>query len=174
MDDLDIRSVAPWELTGLASSGRLSTRSLVEDSLYRDANLAENHIYMRSSREEYPSFIASLVSGIERDRNSSGPSPDDVWQDLSLEELEIEAGEPEVEQYFKTNIFPYPKPTDLLKRSDKQPISKHSVPSTGSKLRVSNPVPEMAYGHNRHKAFTDGQQALSNSMGNAMVTMSRT
>ncbi|KXX83304.1 hypothetical protein MMYC01_200195 [Madurella mycetomatis] len=161
----DAGSVTPSDVT---STGRSSGRSLVEDPLYRDANLAENNIYMRPLREQFPEHIAGLVDYMRRDRSSPGPSPDQVSQDTGLNELWIGAGETEVEEYFRTNIFPYPV-SESLKRCDRQPIAKHAVPNTGSKLRVSNPVPDMLYGYSRHGAFTRAQQIQFNSMGNAMV-----
>src|SRR5947209_2144296 len=65
-----------------------SRKKLVEDPYYRQNDLAENNIYMRSSREQYPEHIASLVDELRMDRNSPGPSSDHVWQDMGLEYLE--------------------------------------------------------------------------------------
>ena len=50
---------------------------------------------------------------------------------------------------------------------------RHIVPSTGSKLRVSNPVPDMLCGYSRHGTFSRAQQAQSNSMGNTIVANSQ-
>ncbi|KAF2185811.1 hypothetical protein K469DRAFT_707477 [Zopfia rhizophila CBS 207.26] len=77
-------------------------------------------------------------------------------------------GEPDVEDYFKDKIFPKPRPLSSLKRTDRQPMSKHTVPSTGSKLKVSNPVPDMLYGYNRRGAFPQQQVQLI-SMGTETV-----
>ncbi|KAL7938256.1 hypothetical protein V8C35DRAFT_291401 [Trichoderma chlorosporum] len=63
------------------------------------------------------------------------------------------AGEAQVEEYFNTNIFPRPDVTESLQRSNRQPMAKHTVPSTKSKLKVSKPVPDMLYGYNRREAF---------------------
>ena len=52
---------------------------------------------LRSSRDPFPEQIAALVNEIGKDRGSPGPSLDEVWQDLGLENLEIGTGEPEVE-----------------------------------------------------------------------------
>jgi hypothetical protein len=79
-------------------------------------------------------------------------------------------GESSVENYFKANIFPDPAPSDNLKRIDKNPMVKHAVPDFGTKLKVSNPVPDMLYGYNRLKAFTHGQRTHLNSMvGNKII-----
>jgi hypothetical protein len=162
-------SVAPSNLTDATpSSGRSSGRSLVEDPLYRSLNLAANNIYMRPLHERLPEHIADLVDHVRRDRDSPGPSPDQVWQDAELNELWTGAGESEVEEYFRGKIFSKPGPSDSLKRADRQPIAKHAVPSSGSNLKVSNPVPDMLYGYNRHGAFPQ-QQAQLVSMGNTVV-----
>ncbi|KAI9799412.1 MAG: hypothetical protein M1825_004512 [Sarcosagium campestre] len=157
---------APSDISGTtAGSGR---KSLVENPLYRDTNLAMNNIYMRSSREQFPAHIANLVDNIRLDRNSPDPSLDQVWQDLDLENLELGAPQPEVEDYFKVNIFGKPKIIDILKRIDRNPMVKNAVPDVGSKLKVSTPVPDMIFGYNRNEAFAQQQTQLL-SMGNEMV-----
>lgn len=161
-------SVTPSDISD-ASTGSSRKKSLVEGPLYRVANLAANNIYIRSSREQYPEHIASLVDEVRMDRDSPGPSPDQVWQDMGLENLEMGTGEPDVEDYFRGKIFVKPAPQDSLKRIDKIPMTKYAVPDVGSKLKVSTPVPDMLYGYSRLGAFTDGQQAQFNSMGNEMV-----
>ncbi|KAJ9133153.1 hypothetical protein NKR23_g10945 [Pleurostoma richardsiae] len=167
--DSDGVSVAPSDVTGFTlSSSRASGRSLVEDPLYRDMNLAANNIYMRPLREQFPSEVADLVNYVRRDRDSPGPSQEEVWQDAELNELWIGAGEPKVEDYFKDKIFPKSRPGDVLDHSDRQPMARHTVPNAGSKLRVSNPVPDMLYGYNRQAAFPQ-QQAQLISMGTEMV-----
>lgn len=150
----DIGSIAPSDVTG-TGSGPSSARSLVEDPYYRYRNLASNNIYMRYADEEFPEGIANLVSHVGRDRDSPGPSPDQLRHDRDLQQLEMEAvDELGVEKYFHTHIFPDPKSTVSLKRSDKQPMSKHAVPSTaGSNLKVSNPIPDLLYGYNCYTAF---------------------
>ncbi|KAK4196192.1 hypothetical protein QBC40DRAFT_287797 [Triangularia verruculosa] len=165
-------SVAPLDISNTTpSSGR--SRSLVEDLIYRDANLAENHIYMRSLGEQFPDHITGLLDDVRKDRNSPGPSLDQVSQDAALNELWMGAGDSDVEQYFRTNVFPYPTPSDGLKRCDRQPMARHTVPNIGAKLKISNPVPDMLYGYPRNGAFTRPQQAQFNSMGNIMVANSQ-
>lgn len=163
--DTDSRLIAPSNITG--SSGP-SGRSLVENPPYRDMNLAANNIYIRPLYEQFPQHIVDIVQHIKRDRDSPGPSPEDVRQDTELNELWLSTGGPEVEDYFRDKIFPKPGPADSLKRSDRQPMAKHTVPSTGSSLNVSTPVPDMLYGYNRQKAFPQ-QQAQLISMGTEMV-----
>jgi len=77
--DAEDDSHAPSDISGASTgSGR---RSLVEDPSYRDMNLTANNIYMRPSREQFPEHITSLVDQVRRDRDSPGPSPEQVLQD---------------------------------------------------------------------------------------------
>ena len=171
--DADSPSVALSDVTGATpDSGRSPGRSLVEDPLYRSLNLAANNVYLRSSREQFPERIADLVDHIRRDRDSPAPSSDEVRQDTALEELGMGAGEPKVEKYFQDRIFPDCGPRDILDRADRQPMAKHTVPSTGSKLKLSTPVPDMLYGYNRQGAFPQQQTQLI-SMGNTAVANSQ-
>src|SRR6266566_8414129 len=119
-------------------------------------------------REQFPQYIAGLVDHTCRERDSPGPSPDQVWQDDGLNELWIGAGEPKVEDYFRDRIFPRPGPGDSLDRVDRQRMAKRIVPNTGSRFKVSIPVPDMLYRYNRHGAFSQQQSQLI-SMGPEMV-----
>lgn len=159
-------SVAPSD-TSIRSSGR----SLVEDPFYRSRNLAANNIYMRPLREQYPEHIAGLVDYVGRDRGSPGPSLDQVRQDAELNELWMGAGEPQVEDYFRDNIFSRSGASGSLDRADRQPMTKHTVPNTGSNLKVSTPVPDMLYGYN-NQAFPQQQTQLI-SMGTEMLANSQ-
>ncbi len=131
-------------------------------------NLAANNIYMRPLHEQFPKHITGVVDYTRRDRDSPSLSSDEVRQDAELNELWMGTGEPEVEDYFRSKIFPKPGPSDSLKRNDRQPMAKHTVPSTGSKLKVSTPVPDMLYGYSRHGAFPQQQTQLI-STGTEMV-----
>ncbi|KAK3358244.1 hypothetical protein B0T24DRAFT_240828, partial [Lasiosphaeria ovina] len=96
------------------------------------------------------------------------PSPDDVYRDIALDDLEARGlDEAKVEDYFRARIFPGPEGGDSLERSDKQPMSRHAVPNAGPQFRVSNPTPDMLFGYSRHHAFPDQQTQLI-SMGNEM------
>jgi len=163
------QSLGPLDAaSSTGDSGRSSARSLVEDPLYRDMNLASNNIYMRPLREKFPEHIASLVDHLRRDRDSPGPSPDQVRQDARLNELWMGTGEPDVEKYFQTNVFPNPEPSESLKRTDRFPMAKRAVPDGRSNLKVSTPVPDMLFGYNRNGAFPQQQTQLI-SMGTEMV-----
>jgi len=156
-----VASVVPSDFTGATSDpSRPSARTLVEDPHYRDLNLAANNIYMRPLHEQFPQHISDLVGYMRRDRDSPAPSPDHVRQDAELNELWMGSGELEVEEYFKDKIFPKPGASSSLKRAERQPISKHAVPSTGSRLKLSTPVPDLLYGYNRHEAFPHQQSQL--------------
>jgi hypothetical protein len=163
-------SVAPSNLTDAAPGSRRSGRNLVEDPFYRSRNLAANNIYMRSSREQFPEHITGLIDRIRKDRDSPGPSPDQVWQDRALEELSMGAGEPKIEDYFRAKIFPKPEPGGSLDRTDRQPMAKDTFLSAGSRLKISNPVPDMLYGYN-NDAFPQQQTQLI-SMGTEMLANS--
>ena len=147
-------------------SGR-SSKKLVEDPFYRTWNLAANNIYMRSPQEEFPDRISKLVDLVHKDRDSPSPSSDQLRLDSKLITLEMGAGEPQVEEYFRNNLFPDPELTECLKRADKQWMSKHGVPNTGSKYKVSTSVPDMLYGYS-NEAFLQ-QQAQLFSMGPEMT-----
>ncbi|KAF2789130.1 hypothetical protein K505DRAFT_341527 [Melanomma pulvis-pyrius CBS 109.77] len=143
-----------------SNSGR---KSPVETPLYRTKNLAENGIHMRSSREQLPSDIADLVNHIRNDRDSPRPSV----KFADLEALSMGVGEPEVERYFLENMVPHCEPGGVLKSSIRQPMFKHTVPTTGFDARVSTPIPDMLYGYD-NRAFGQ-QQAQLNSMGEDML-----
>jgi hypothetical protein len=135
-------------------------------------NLAANNIYMRHPCDPVPEHLTDLVDHIRQDRNSPGPSPDEVIQDGDLYDLSMGAAESEVEKYFYAHIFPDPKSLASLKRAERQPMARHALPNAGSKLKVSNPVPGMLYGYNRHSAFPQ-QQAHLISMGTEIVANSQ-
>ena len=153
-------------------SGRSSGRNLVENPFYRSMNLAANNIYLRHPCEQFPKHVTSLVGHVGRDRDSPGPSLDQVRQDTDLYDLGMGGAEPKVEKYFQTNIFPDPKSWDSLQRTDRLPMAKRAVPEVGSNLKVSGPVPDMLYGYNRHGAFPQ-QQAQLISMGTEIVANSQ-
>ncbi|KAK0723976.1 hypothetical protein B0T21DRAFT_372923 [Apiosordaria backusii] len=164
------RSITPSGISyATPGSGRSASRSLVENSSYRKVNLAQNNIYLRPLREQLPDHIARLIDDVRKDRDSPGPSVDQVSQDGALNALWMGAAETEVEEYFHTNIFPKPKPSDVLKRCHRQPMAKHTVPKTGSEPKVSNPVPDMLYGYTSDGAFTGPQEAKLFSMNNMVA-----
>ena len=171
--EVDGASVAASDISGAGSgSSRASRRGLVENATYRDINLAANHIYICHPCDPLPEDISGLVDLICRDRDSPGLSPGDITRDRALHDLFLGAAESEVEKYFSTHIFPNPESTDALKRTDRQPMAKRTVPIAASQYKVSNPVPDMLYGYDRHYAFPQQQGQLI-SMGTEVVANSQ-
>ena len=152
----------------------LNRKRLVENPFYRVNNLAENNISIRYVQEEFPEDIASLVDHVRKDRDSPGPSLDQLRQDTDLHHLEMGTGEPDVEEYFRANVFPNSKLSDSLQCTNRYPMAKQVVPDVGSKLKlkVSTLVPDMLYGYNPNRAFHQ-QQAQLLSMGTEMVANSQ-
>lgn len=134
--------------------------SLVQDPLYRSLNLAANNIYMQEPDDDLPEHIAELIARIRPERDSPGPSLDKISHDADLRELENGAGECDVENYFKREIFPTPMALGSLKRTDRQRMAKHTVPSSGSEFKLSTPAPDMLYGYDRSKAFPQQAQLI--------------
>jgi hypothetical protein len=60
-------------------------------------NLAANGIYMHEIDEPFPGDVAGLVHDVGKGHGSPGPSPEYVWLDADLHQLELCAGEAEVE-----------------------------------------------------------------------------
>lgn len=150
------RSATLSRINGISTS---STRSKVEEPFYREDNLALNNIHMRSCYDTLPVDIADIINYVLRDRGSLAPS----WDQLrSLETLEMGTAESNVVTYLQANIFCNPLPGDILKRSDRIPMAKYTVPDIGSRAKVSNPTPDMLYGYNRYRAFPAHQAKLHN------------
>lgn len=158
--------------TGLSStSSRALGRSLVEGPHYRFLNLNVNNINIRPLREQFPSQIAELVSRMRGDRDSPGPSTEQLSDDAALNALWLGASEPQVEAYFTNKIFPEPRSGGALYYSRRLPMARHTVPNAGSQLKVSNPVPDMLYGYEVQGAFPQQQVQLI-SMGQEMLANS--
>jgi hypothetical protein len=167
------QSFVPFDAASSTGSGRSSGARLVEDPNYREINLAANNIYMRPLYEQLPEHITSLIDHVGRDRDSPGPSLDQIRQDAELNELWMGSAEPNVEKYFQTNIFPNPEPSNPLKRTDRLSMPRSAVPAVvGSAYKVSTPIPDMLYGYSRNGAFPQ-QQAQLLSMGTEMVANSQ-
>ncbi|KAK4200211.1 hypothetical protein QBC40DRAFT_339992 [Triangularia verruculosa] len=130
--------------------------TLVGNPRYRELNLADNNIYIRPSYGQFPNHITALIDSMRRGRNSPSPTPNQVREDKQLANLRWGATEPEVEEYFRHRIFPYPI-EDSLQRCDRQPMARQTVPRTGASYRVNTPVPDMLYGYNPTSAFPNQQ-----------------
>ncbi|KAG9253023.1 uncharacterized protein F5Z01DRAFT_637776 [Emericellopsis atlantica] len=134
-------------------SSQCSTKSLVEDRTYRSFNLAANNIYLRPLREQYPDHIADLVNHVSRDRNSPCSSIEEVRQDAELNRLWLDGPQAMVQTYFRDRIFPTRSEGAVLGLSQRLPMGRHAVPTTGSQWKVSHPAPDMLYGYTFPDAF---------------------
>ncbi len=50
----------------------------------------------------HPEHVGNLVELVGRDRDSPGPSSDEVRDDVSLHDLWISGSEPELDKHFRT------------------------------------------------------------------------
>ncbi|KAL2689458.1 hypothetical protein Neosp_003512 [[Neocosmospora] mangrovei] len=143
----------------------LNTRSgisgpLVESPLYRVQNLRANGIYFNHPCDRPPEHITNFVNQMRRDRDSPGPSADDISQDRDLHDLSQDASEAEVATYFLTRVFVNPRSSDYLKRNEKQQVKRDHVPDAGTGHKVSTPVPDALYGYRDETAFRQQQAQL--------------
>ncbi|KAL8383703.1 hypothetical protein RB595_010756 [Gaeumannomyces hyphopodioides] len=157
--DVGAGSVATLDPTGTFTTSGPSYRSLVEDPRYRD-NLEENNIFLRYPCDPIPASMTSVIDRVHRSRDSTGPSLDEIRQDRDLQELAMGAPEPEVEEYFRTHVFPAADSSDKLQRNCRLPMAKHTVPISGSEHKISTPMPDILYGYNRRGAFTRQEARL--------------
>jgi hypothetical protein len=105
--------------------------------------LAANNIYLHPHDEPLPEHIAELDNYVGRNRDSPGPSLDQVKQDPELNELWIGATEAKVEDYSRGKIFPKYGSSDSVNRAEKQPMARCTVPNSSSDFKVSTPVPDL-------------------------------
>lgn len=129
-----------------------------------------NNIYIRSRRQKFPEHISSLVDRIGRDRDSPGPSADDIRDDNDLEFLEMGAPGADVQSYFQAEIFP--RSVGASVRSERLPMAKSALPDIVSNFKISTPVPDILYGYSNVGAFAQ-QQAQLISMGTGMFANSQ-
>ncbi|EDN90993.1 hypothetical protein SS1G_00393 [Sclerotinia sclerotiorum 1980 UF-70] len=63
-------------------------RSLVDDPFYRVNNLCTNHIFLQNSYpKQFPEHVNSLVDHLQRDRDSPGPTSQQIEEDEDLQHL---------------------------------------------------------------------------------------
>ncbi|KAF4451616.1 hypothetical protein F53441_5472 [Fusarium austroafricanum] len=146
------------------------TGLLVEDALYRETNLALNHIFLRDTRMDLPKHISSLVRSRGKERSSPEPGPK---CNHDLYAIEVGAGKAEVEDFFRINIIPPASRTESIQRSDRVFVTKTALPITKATLEPSTAVPDILYGY-RFSAFdldhhnqmaTSGNSAVANGEG---------
>jgi hypothetical protein len=139
--------------------------SLAGTPNYRTHNLYTNSIFIRDPDEEFPDSVANLVRELSKGRNSPEPSPDEVGYDKALSSLDkVTVNEADVGNYFRTHVFPATAPLDNLQLSFRSPMYKDTVPIVNPSYKVTNPVPDAAYGYNLSTAFPQ-QLAQLVSMG---------
>lgn len=146
-------------------------KRLVEQPQYRELNLEMNNIHLLHSCQGIPEHVGNLVELVGRDRDSLGPSSDEIRDDVNLHDLWINRSEPDVEKHFRVKIFPELNSLDSLKCSDRSPMARFAVPPCVGKnvARVSYPVPDRLYGYNRTQAFSVAQRGQLGAMGNQIV-----
>ncbi|KAI1173950.1 hypothetical protein F4777DRAFT_600047 [Nemania sp. FL0916] len=137
-----------------------SGKNLVEGPLYRSFNLYVNGISMHHPCDPMPDHVASLLGIVSKNRDSTDPSSDGTKRDRALHDLLMGATEPEVEEYFHSHLFPKFESSDILQRTIRQPMSKHTTPNPVPKYRVSTPVPDIVYGYNPENAFPQPRHRL--------------
>ncbi len=161
-------------LPTVSVSDQSPKKSLVEQSLYRDRNLSSNGIHILGPDEELPQHIGDLVlQYVSKDRDSdlSEPSLDQLKHEKTLHELENGVVETVVENYFKDNLFPKPRPSTDLRKAEKQPMYRHAIPDSGSQHKVSTPVPDILFGYD-DIAFVE-QQAQLMTLGTTSTTANK-
>lgn len=164
------RSAVPSHPGSLAQAGissGTSANSLVENPLYQERNLADNNMYMRLPGENFLEHTASLMEHICRGRDSPSPPPEQGSQETRFQRLQVAAAEYEIEECFRDKIllgF-----TEGLKVMQHHQMSRCTVPNTGSKYRVSNPIPDMLYGYDGRELFRQHESELM-SMDMEIVT----
>ncbi|PHH78694.1 hypothetical protein CDD80_6432 [Ophiocordyceps camponoti-rufipedis] len=80
-------------------------------------------------------------------------------KDEELWQLHEGAAESDLAQYFKDQMFAS-RPLNL-RRSDTQPMLRHTFPLWDSTYPVSNPVPDVLYGYSREVAFSGRVKQLA-------------
>ncbi|KAL8346115.1 hypothetical protein RB598_000154 [Gaeumannomyces tritici] len=169
----DLANLASVGTTGPSGkTAESSSSSLVKDPLYRDVNLATNHVFVRPRRGPRPEFVTGLVDRVNQRRDSEGPLDDEILQDGHLEDLLWGPTEAEVQQYAMKHFFPTTKSSDTLRCDCRLPMARRVVPGSDSEFRVSIPVPDVLYGYNLRAAFPR-QQAQLNSLEAQVVANSK-
>ncbi|KAK3899795.1 hypothetical protein C8A05DRAFT_46234 [Staphylotrichum tortipilum] len=162
----------PDSIGGFGWPGKADGR-LVQHPLYRSVNLNNNCIFWCPPTKDIPPHVHELAEMVWRRRDSPAHSPDDKHADWLLE-LENNAEAPEVEDYFKTAIFPKPELTSALQRTDRQPMAGHTIPTEQRDAPpLAIPVPSMLYGYSRDQAFGAEAHQWFDRKNNSMVANER-
>jgi hypothetical protein len=129
----------------VTSAASTKTR-LVSLPNYRSINLYINRIYVRNAFEGFPENISSLVHKASRDRESPGPSLDQIRLDTDLQNLEEEiVSESKIQFYFMSKVFPGDE--GYVRRFENINMNRHCVPEINTQCKLSTPNPDMIYGY---------------------------
>ena len=138
--------------------------SLVENSIYRARNLGQNDIYLRPLRAEHPKYINTFTRSVNRDISTS-LSLDQIREDPTLNRFWEGESEENAECYFTQKLLTIEKPDSYIQRDVKLPMGKDTIADTKSDFKVSGPRPDILYGYQTVRAFTEEQQGQFWSMG---------
>ncbi|KFH47454.1 hypothetical protein ACRE_016210 [Hapsidospora chrysogenum ATCC 11550] len=139
----------------------------VRDPAYRHDNLAHNGIYIRNALAQLPNYISGHVNELPEERDSPGPSSDQVdTYRQGVEQLAEGCTEAEVQRFFETLVFPSWSDTSYgrltgLRSTQSSLMSSHLVPNNpATPFMVSDPKPDLLYGYSSDPsdgAFTSPQ-----------------
>jgi len=144
-----------------ATEESVSSTASVRHPSYRQNNLTSNGIYVRHDRSQLPDYISRRVEELRAERDSPGPSSDQIDGYLDeLGKLAEGCAEADVEGFLEDTVFP--KPSDLtygrsagLGSAKSSLMSSYLIPNNPeSQFRVSGPKPDLLYGYSG--ALTDG------------------
>ncbi|RDA88931.1 hypothetical protein CP532_5505 [Ophiocordyceps camponoti-leonardi (nom. inval.)] len=144
-------------LTPSISSSRQS-RALVQNARYRELNLELNGVFFLWKFETFPEYVQNLVDHVGRDRDSPGPSQQELDLDAQLLELQMGVPEADVEEYFRKSFHTSGRDDIIIRRTDRQPMLLHTVPTMRPQYRISKPAPDMLYGYHKSHSFSPQQR----------------
>ncbi|KAF2191730.1 hypothetical protein K469DRAFT_621613 [Zopfia rhizophila CBS 207.26] len=149
------------------SRSSASSTTGVRNPLYRQNNLRFNNIHVRHPASHLPDFVSSHVHAVRAQRNSPGPTSDELKQYIHrLDSLAEGCTEDQVSVFLKDTIFPNSEsdsvygPATGLASSSNALMSQHLVPADPtSPYRVTQPKPDLLYAYSGKtaKAFTQSQ-----------------
>ena len=150
-----------------ATEDSASSTASVRHPSYRRNNLNSNNIHVRHADTQLPDYISSHVEGLRAERDSPGPSSQEICGYIhGLEILAEGCNEADVEGFLEDTVFP--KPLNLtygrslgLESAKSSLMSSHLIPNNpDSPFKVSGPKPDLLYGYSgalRDGAFTQPQ-----------------
>ncbi|KAI5918409.1 hypothetical protein F4810DRAFT_575963 [Camillea tinctor] len=151
-----------------ANASKSSSPVGVRDRLYRQHNLALNHIYIQRSRSKLP---PSVAEEIENTLHAKRGSPELTAEEMEgimdrLDDFTADGcDEGEVADFLNDSIFPNPRADRVfgsatgLMSSSHALVSQHLVPSNNVRFKVTQPKPGKLYGYSGdlNVPFTESQ-----------------